>query len=220
MLDGPYLSARITLYSRTLWVEAWYGLGRTILLHNEKVETSFTWLRAFFCCAAEALMSILHPIFSCEEVVSEKGCMRKFVGLLLIVAGVTGISGCRADKKVESLPSLTGRYEGVYSVQDGTQVPQEQPVTWIFKSSSYNYMLDTTLVPKPARLFCDAYGNYEWTSGVELIQDPNWLPKDVCRETDNAQGLFQPIVQNGTELLLRQIAGTITKEIRLTKQTN
>ncbi len=146
--------------------------------------------------------------------------MRKFVGLLLIVAGIAGISGCRADKKVESLPSLTGRYEGIYSVQDGTQVPQEQPVIWIFKSSSYNYMLDTTMVPRPPRLFCDAYGKYEMTSGVELTQDPNWIPKDVCREADNANGVFQAIVQNGTELLLRQIEGNITKEIRLTIQTN
>lgn len=146
--------------------------------------------------------------------------MRKFVGLLLVVAGIEFIGGCRADVTVSPPPSLAGKYKGTYSVQEGSgQSAQVQDIVWTFKSTSYSYALDTNVVPRPIRVFCDAYGGYELTSGVDLSQDPSWQSHEVCNGDKNPTGLFNILINTGTELILKQIVADITKEIHLKKQT-
>ena len=123
--------------------------------------------------------------------------MKRVAGLVLIL-GLLGalvlIASCRDDIILEEPDIIKGDYVGTITYKVGSQIPEEQPITWRFTDRDFKmyYDLDTDVQQQgeaASRKFCDVQGDYTLSSGVSI--DTSWtISFDICDESRNPMGVF------------------------------
>jgi hypothetical protein len=145
--------------------------------------------------------------------------MRKIViASIVLLMSLGTFWACRDDVFVEPPPSLSGEYEGFYSVKPAGQIAIEQPITWRFTDQSYNmwYRGDDP----QNRSFCDCSGTYELTGNVELEETTPVVGQIICDPELNPKGTFQLNQSTDTITLTQSVdLGGVTtiRELRLAR---
>jgi hypothetical protein len=123
--------------------------------------------------------------------------MKRVAGLVLIL-GLLGalvlIASCRDDIILEEPDTIKGDYEGTITYKVGSQIPEEQPITWRFTDIAFTmwYDEDKDLQEQgegASRKFCDVQGDYTLSSGVS-IDTSYTISFDICDESRNPAGTF------------------------------
>jgi hypothetical protein len=137
--------------------------------------------------------------------------------LLIIIALVGFAAGCAEDVVLPPLPSLIGKYKGVYIVDEtalegGTK--HSVNVEWIFTTQSYRMDVDTTVTNSG---FCQPRGEYALGNGVELQEGANLngCTGSIAKESWNPRGLFQLFQPPDSIIMKKTEADGVEKEIRL-----
>lgn len=142
--------------------------------------------------------------------------------LLIIIALVGFAAGCAEDVVLPPLPSLCGKYEGTYTVDEtgldgGTK--HTVKVAWIFSTNRYFMKLDSVATNSG---FCQPSGEYVLGDGVDLQEGSmlNGCTGSIAQESWNPSGLFR-LEQPEDSIILKQSTtleeGNVIKTLKLAR---
>ncbi|MDX9856459.1 MAG: hypothetical protein RBT76_01575 [candidate division Zixibacteria bacterium] len=144
--------------------------------------------------------------------------MRRLVVVALLLVLIAAYVGCRDDVFVEPPPSLTGDYEGTYTLSVPSQQDRIEFVRWQFRADSYIMRFDTT-VDGNDPISCNSLGNYTLANNVELeVLDPDLdggIAGSACDQSLVPQGVYGLDQSTAGVVFMRQVRGDTTFEIRL-----
>lgn len=143
----------------------------------------------------------------------------KSLNKLLIIAALAGFAaGCAEDVVLPPLPSLIGKYKGVYTVDEtglegGTK--HSVDVEWSFTTQRYFMKVDTSATNSG---FCQPSGEYVLGNGVDLQEGSNLsgCTGSIAKEAWNPKGLFQ-LFQPADSIIMIQVEGDVEKTLRLAR---
>ena len=141
--------------------------------------------------------------------------MKRFVGLVVIVALVGIFIGCADDVFVEPPPSLIGDYAGTYSFKVGNTPAVTQEVTWRFTTATYTMRVTGN---SPDTISCNCAGEYELGNNVELTQITPVLDPFTCDQGRNPKGVFGLDQSKQDTVFLRRVSADTTQELVLVIQ--
>lgn len=141
--------------------------------------------------------------------------MKSLNKLLIITVLVGFAAGCAEDIVLPPLPSLIGKYKGVYTVDEtslagGTR--HSVNVEWIFTSLSYFMNVDTTITNSG---FCQPRGDYVLGNGVDLQEGSKGCTGTIAKESWNPSGLFQLFQPPDSIIMKKTEADGVEKVIQL-----
>ncbi len=146
--------------------------------------------------------------------------MKKFTGLVAVVALLAFFAGCADDIVLEEPPSLKGVYTGKYIVkQISTSQSKEENILWRFDDRSFFMNLDPDNFG--GICFCRCFGDYVLAEGVRLKVIGSQPDDDIgectsCNAAENPEGTFV-LDQSTSTLKLTRQAGDTLKQLLLNK---